>query len=358
MLKLIKELQEEFSGSNQMCVSDFNFLFPLLKSIIFREKQISSFTSNIWSEICILASDLIIVHSGLDGSFAEIPRKEILNCLIEIISNFQGLRTSVKDAMAALIMSASNAIEDIVEEAADGVAEEKLEMKSLTSILLDGLLRDEDCVREACISSLSYVTFFSSEIVNERDLRIWISLSDQQEIAMEAQKIWFDLNGDSVILKDSVHHIINLTGNTKKIHILVHEISAVRANAAIGLAKLLAIYPDVLDESLHTLFCLYKSKAALPEPKYDSYGMLIPESLDETNFAAERCGIAMALKNIADVVHDGKMISEIFEFLIFSGEALGDRDSQVQTLMREVGIKFIEKHGKSNVDNLFPIFDT
>lgn len=85
--------------------------------------------------------------------------------------------------------------------------------------------------------------------------------------------------------------------------------------------------------------------------------MVIPESLDETDLSGERCGIALALQNLVTVVNDPALISDIFEFLIFKEEALGDRDSEVQIFMRKAGLGLISKHGKSNVKNLFALFD-
>jgi hypothetical protein len=140
--------------------------------------------------------------------------------------------------------------------------------------------------------------------------------------------------------------------------IVVHNVSAVRENAAQALAKSLMVYPDLVKPSLDSLFSLYKTKSALPEPKYDQYGMLIPESLDEADLAGERCGIAFALQNLVSVVNDNALVSEIFEFLIYTGEALGDRDTKVQILMRKAGLDFISKHGKSCVKTLFALFDT
>jgi hypothetical protein len=198
-----------------MSLSDFNLIFPLLKNIIFRRERIADLSAKNWTEICILASDLIIFHSGLDGSAAEIPRDEMLACIMEVLSNIPVLRNAGKDAMAALVMSAANAVEEITNDTKFSSQQDKKAMISITETLLDGLLTPQDAVRDASITALAYVTNFPSALLHDRDVKIWISLFDNDEISLEAKKIWEEVNGDSFISKDLVDNILSLVGKIR-----------------------------------------------------------------------------------------------------------------------------------------------
>lgn len=169
-------------------------------------------TTNSWTEFCILASDLIIFHSGLDGSSAEIPRFEMLQCVIEVLSKFPRLKNAGKDAIAALVMSSANSVEEIIDESSFSSQEDRRVMEIITSTLLDGILRSEAAVRGASISALAYIPHFSAELMRDRDIKLWISLFDQEEISTEARKLWDELHGDSYISKDSITDIIALVG--------------------------------------------------------------------------------------------------------------------------------------------------
>ena len=192
--------------------SDFNFIFPLLKAIIFQEKKISELKTNKWTEICILAADMMICHAGLDGSVSELPRTGMLKCIIEIISKFPRLRASGSDAISALVISEVNCAEEADQKGA--IDDESL--IALTSILLNGLFSPVNAVREACISSLSYIPNVSSSLDHTRDLRIWILQSDIDEIAIEAGRLWQEIYRDEPIKKEYIMDMINLTGTIFK----------------------------------------------------------------------------------------------------------------------------------------------
>lgn len=196
-----------------MTGSDFNLIFPMLKSIIFREGRIADLPAKSWTEICILASDLIIFHSGIEGSSVEIPRYEMLTCIIEVLSKFDRLRNAGKDAMAALVMAATNAIQ-IIDDAALISQEEENAMTLITETLLNGLLTPYEAVRDASITALAYITTYKASILDDRDVKLWISLCDKDEISLEAVKIWEELHGDSFISKELVGNILLLVGKS------------------------------------------------------------------------------------------------------------------------------------------------
>ena len=139
-------------------------------------------------------------------------------------------------------------------------------------------------------------------------------------------------------------------------HVVYRE-AAIRVSAGKALSKALAVYPDLIDDSLGTLYDLYTLKAQLPTPEYDDYGMVIPESLNKEDEYRERSGVALCLTALVPVITGLSSIKSIFNFLIVNG-AVGDRHPQVQTLMRDTGLTIIDVHGKAYVKDLLLLFDT
>ncbi|TPX65734.1 hypothetical protein SpCBS45565_g04973 [Spizellomyces sp. 'palustris'] len=347
---VLGSLKELYSVSDLFEPPTFAYLFPLLRAIVLRQGRIGTLNERAVTDLVMTASDVLLAHCGL-ASISVVPRREMLRCLLEMLGRYPRLRGAGREGLLilAFAVGAGDHDEDADEngETTNGDSAQT-DVEAVVRELLDGLLSSEEAVRESCLMALSHLPV-PSGISDLFDVRVWVAKFDEiEEIRKHADALWDEWNGDSTIEFEGVARLVELA---------VYKVEAVRTSAGRALSGALKEYPDAVTATMEDLYRTYTEKVAIPEPEYDDYGMVIPESLNKPDEWEARAGVAYALQSCVPVITDLEPIQKLFHFLI-EGEGLGDRNERVQRLMLDAGLAAANAGGKTHVRELLEVIDS
>ncbi|KAK5667273.1 translational activator of GCN4 [Batrachochytrium dendrobatidis] len=347
---ILESLSMVYSAYNTMDASAFTVVFPLIESVIHRQGCIAQMKEKTHTELVMTSSDVLLTHCAIESNSCAVPRQSMAKCLVKLLEEFPRLRTAARGGLLALTISAAQEDDNIMHEDDDLVSDSDKSntAESVTKVLLDGLLSNEAVVRESVLEGLGHLSIPES-IMPIFDTYIWLTRSDSLEVIQaSAIKLWEDVHGaDAVISSDLVPDLVGLT---------IHSSRDIRLNAGQAICKALCVYTDNVQATLDLLYELYEKNIADPLPEYDSYGMVIPESLNKPDEWEARSGIAHALKACVPVIVSETAIQSLFVFLIDT-EALGDRNSTVQRSMLDAGLAAVNMNGKEHIRSLLDKFD-
>jgi hypothetical protein len=331
--------------------SAFTLIFPLLKAIIFKEGRVPLLKDKLYTECIMSVSDLLIGHSGLEDALEYLPRKSMVECLLNLIETFPLLRVAAKGGLLALALATSH----LEVELAEGEIESDLEsdsvsnlIRDISGVLLNGLLNIEPVVRESCIGAFFHLPLVSSS-KSDFDVRLWVLCSDTiEENASEANNLWNDVHGDeplSVGLLEEVSKVV------------CHKCVEIRVAAGISLCKALSHAHEFVTETCNRLYNYYEENAAEPVPEYDAYGLVISSSLNKPDQWQARSGIALAIESLVPVIISKEDCIQVFQFLI-EKEALGDRNDVVREQMLNAGLAIINaESGRKHIKDILDLLD-
>ncbi|KZT22524.1 ARM repeat-containing protein [Neolentinus lepideus HHB14362 ss-1] len=303
--------------------ASFSYAFPLLSQVLVKGGIALSEEDDLLEQVT-LALDIIKFHCSEFGDSA-FPRKGIMADLIHAIRSQPRL---AKDASSALIDTAQAVSESATPEE--------------SAILLRGTLQQEVYVRNACLQALQ--PFDLTDL--EWSIELWIAMHDSDEQnARLARTIWED-NGLDVPEAFSAPLLAYLG----------HNNSYVRASAAAALADAVDHHPRSSEATIKALEQLYCDKAKILAPEFDQYGMVIEQSLNQTDPWPTRQAIAQAFELLAPSIPEQE-IEPFFSFLI-KEEALGDRTPDVRREMLHAATTVIDLHGAKQLTSLISLFET
>ncbi|KAI9078431.1 hypothetical protein K1719_039650 [Acacia pycnantha] len=285
--------------SGPLPVDSFSFVFPIMERILLCSKK-TKFHDDV----------LRILYLHLDPHLP-LPRIRMLLVLYHVLG--------VVPAYQALVGPALN-------ELSLGLQPDEV------AAALCGVYAKDVHVRMACLNAVKCIPAVASRSLPENTevaTSIWIGLHDPEKLVAEvAEEVWdhygFDIGTD-------------FSGLFKALSNVNYN---VRVAAAEALAAALDEHPESIQESLSTLFSLYRD-IGVEDDSIDA-GWL------------GRQGIALALYSAADVLRT-KDLPFVMTFLI--SRALADPNADVRGRMINAGIMIIDKHGRENVSLLFPIFE-
>ncbi|KAJ2996777.1 translational activator of GCN4, partial [Globomyces sp. JEL0801] len=347
--RFLDQTQELITSINSLCTegdilspSCFTFIFTLISAVILREGRIARIKEKGFTDLVMLASDLLILHTTLGGKESlVIPRKEMVKCLLNSSELYPRLRSTSKSGLIAISLEVSNLELSETVENVDPITEDVL------LVLLDGLLNKESCVREACLASLIHLTVLES-ISDTFDVRVWLSQFDADElVSSEAMTLWNEVHEVEPLLIRLIPNLLSF---------VVFKFSDIRLSAGKALCDALKQIPEMVEGTLQSLYDLYAVKAAPPAPEYDDYGMVIPESLNKPDEWESRSGIAKALESCKSIITSRDSVLGFFRFLIVD-QALGDINPKVQQEMLHAGLLVLESSGKLYIKELLDLFD-
>ncbi|GAU13582.1 hypothetical protein TSUD_346860 [Trifolium subterraneum] len=284
--------------SGALPVDSFSFVFPIMERILLCSKK-TKFHDDV----------LRLVYLHMDAHLP-LPRVRMLSVLYHVLGVVPAYQASIGPALNELSLG--------------------FQPHEVASALY-GVYAKDVHVRMACLNAVKCIPAVSSRSLpqnTEIATSIWIALHDpEKSVAEVAEDIWdhygFDFGTDfSGIFKALSHVNYN-----------------VRLAAAEALAAALDEHPDIIQESLSTLFSLYIRDMGNGDVDADWLG---------------RQGVALALHSAADVLRT-KDLPVVMTFLI--SRALADLNADVRDRMINAGILIIDKNGKDNVSLLFPIFE-
>ncbi|CAG5089337.1 Similar to Gcn1: eIF-2-alpha kinase activator GCN1 (Mus musculus) [Cotesia congregata] len=266
-----------------------------------------------------------------------LPRKEMLDLLIELMSSTTGRVQS--HAVATFLDVAYSG------DGSPGTAETSSEeINSLIGALENPLA----AVRDAALRALMIVhdNFPTEDSDYEQywrlTRRIWIARFDiADENKVLASEIWdkaeFTANGE--ILCESL------------IQDVAHPVEAVQQSTAHALAHLLTDNTHLVPEILESLLKLYREKLAMIPPKMNDFGRVVEQPVD---IWGPRRGVALALAQLAPLL-TADTINLLIQFFVSTG--LGDRNPSVRQEMLTAALAAVDHHGKDNITSLLPVFE-
>ncbi|XP_066998088.2 stalled ribosome sensor GCN1 [Anabrus simplex] len=322
----------------------FCYTFPLIRSALLSSQAKTD-------EALVLAGlQIILEHAQMREHTANnkysdkaelyhpalLPRKQMFDLLIEIISNTSGrIRTQAGMAMLEVAVSGSG-----LSGCAKASAEE-------IDSLLTALQNEWAVVREAALRALTTMVnaIPSAEENYEQRVRlkrrIWVARYDTlDENRNLAAKLW-----EAAKLDISPFMWDILLGD------IVHPVSDIQQAGAHALAALISQDTSFIDEVLDKLLSIYQEKLAIVPPKLDDFGRVIEQPVDTWE---PRSGVAVALTQIAPHLSQ-KSVSRLVTFFVSVG--LGDRNPEVRKNMLAAALATIDIHGKETVNSLLPVFE-
>lgn len=211
-------------------------------------------------------------------------------------------------------------------------------------LLIQGLSSPETQIRNTCLQGLEYIEI-TEKTAAKYATWVWIMKHDEHESNRNiAAQLWSD---------NEIEIGPNYSENLMEM--IVHETDNVRCSAARATASAIQRHTDTDAQLLERIISEYNVQVEPPKPKYDAYGMVIPESLEVPDNWKARCGLADAIKESATSL--GHVSAEVFHFLIQDPGALGDNSELVRKAMLNAGLALVEQHGSSLLETLIPIFN-
>ncbi|KAI8916484.1 armadillo-type protein [Powellomyces hirtus] len=352
LTSVLGDIKEQYTSMDPLEPSAFSYVFPLLRAIVLREGRVGSLKDRDAADLTMVASDILLAHCGLASS-PVVPRCGMVQSLLEMLEAYPRLRGAGREGLLTLAFAISTAEDEDDEDETDtekgrSTADVGEGVSDVVKELLDGLLSPEEAVRESCLMALSHLTV-PSEVSEIFDTRVWTARFDEHEaIKEQAKTLWHDWNGDDSLDIERIDSVISL---------VVHQVAAVRGSAGRAMCGVLTHHADSIGEKLEDLYAIYAKKVAIPEPEYDGYGMVIPESLNKPDEWEARAGVASALHSCVPILSDLNTLRKFFDFLI-EGEALGDRNEAVRKAMLNAGLSAANESGKTYVRELLDVIDT
>lgn len=299
-----------------------------------------------YTEILLLASDILMNHSAIQGPTSiDIPRKEMLLKLLELLEFYPLLRVSAQTSILALAMTSSS-LEDDFEAEPDKLIQQRIKdvQGGVYQVLIDGIMSNESHVSLACIEALTYLP--SLELVHDFGVNVWIARSDQDEkLSGEADRLWEQFYGKSSLdISESI---------AIRQHIL-HDNETVRLNAGKALCVCLSAHEKFIPSNLDSIYETYNSLIADSGPELDEYGLPVLDSKPDDSH--QRAGIAGALRSCVSLITTKAQTVAFFEFCI-TNKALGDESEPVRSILLEAGLDLLKKSGDS-IRELLDLFDT
>ncbi|KAJ3745026.1 armadillo-type protein [Lentinula detonsa] len=300
----------------------FSYIFPLLKYVVLEGGVVTEEPEEMLEQVA-LTQDIIKFHSG-EFSDVGFPRKRTLELLIHIV------RLQPK-----LSKEASSTMIDL------GEAIHSSALKGEIEVLVRGTLLQEVYVRNSCLQALQPFDFTDLDWSAE----LWIACHDDDEQnARLARHIWEDNGLD--VPQSFIGQLLSYLG---------HDNAYVRSSSASAISEAVGLWPQTISETMTILKDYYRDKAKILAPEYDQYGMVIAESLEQSDPWQARVAVSRAFQLLAPLFTEVEVLP-FFDFLIHD-EALGDRTPEVRRSMLTAGTITIDLHGRSCITPLIAMFE-
>ncbi|KAI9312237.1 armadillo-type protein [Dichotomocladium elegans] len=305
----------------------FGYCFPVLHQAIQQGGIGCNKSSNeeMANDQVTMALDVVGFHCANANSTLW-PRKEMLASLLFSIKEHPQNSKSAKSSLVALC---------------EAMCESEVERDEIDT-LFKGLLSDEAMVRNAALQGLDILDL--SDVDFSHDL--WLACHDSNEQNAElAQSLWaeYDMSVDRSF-KDQL------------LEYAVSESVYLRTCGSQAVAGALSYYPDLVVDTLETIYSIYVEKAAPLDPEYDRFGMVIPETLNRKDPWEARVGLALTLKDSTPYIGVAN-VPRFCKFLI-KDEALGDRNESVRKQMLAAGLAVVNQYSTEAVQEFLSTFET
>ncbi|XP_067680434.1 stalled ribosome sensor GCN1-like [Haliotis asinina] len=324
----------------------FAFIYYLLWSVL--RKGAATVGGD--EAVCGLALQLITEHAkmrkvgedcrtcGEEYNPSWLPLRQLLELCLQVVGTLPG--SCQQGATQALreIACCSNG-----DDGCATVSQEEI------SVLLEGLQSPCTAVRDASLQCLQALENVLPNIDDNFDLglniakRVWVASNDVEDhVKRLAEKLKEDLD-----LEEPCEEL-----STALVEDVIHDEAVIRRAAAETLAQVLGVHQELIPATIQLLLQKYEDKLFMPPPQLDQFGRLVEEQPPDMWHA--RSGIALALHKMAALVPQDS-ISDLFDFYV--PNALGDRNPDVRSQMRDAALACVNTHGKENVNELLPVFE-
>lgn len=318
------------------------FLLPLITKVLEDGKQVSLKNASkpiVKSEFVeedkeeehlLLAIEIIASHAE---SFSDpaIPREHILEVLLSLLSVPSKAR-SAKECFLALCQNISIS-----------PSEKDLDL------ILSNLLSANQFVRATILEAID--DEFELSPFMTYSPQVYVLMQDASEPNREIAKFIWQFNKFEVTesLIESLLPFFAQSDSGLRLFVAKAYVAALR----VVTAKSSVLF----EKHLNQLMEFYISKARIPDPILDEYGLVVVSSEAQKDTWEERSTAAITFKELSPVYPPESDCSVKFvEFLVSSG-GLGDREILVREELKEAGIEIIAHHGSRNVEKLIPVFE-
>ncbi|RKP06393.1 armadillo-type protein, partial [Thamnocephalis sphaerospora] len=309
---------------NPLSPGSFAYCFPLVQRVI-QENGIGypEGVTEKTTEQTVVAVDIIKFHAAQCGChpLRAMPRRAML----------EALQVTIRDH-PKLIATAKNALESACDAMSDTV--ELAEVQSL----YNGLLWQSEIIADALLQSFDLSKFGYSR-------ELWAACHDKDDsIAATAAALWNE--NDIAVPEAYIDSLLDL---------VVNGVAPIRASSGRALAAAVDLHPTTLDSALRAIYAKYELLAAPLVPRYDKFGIVIPESLNQKDPWESRAALGATLQECCLLM---KLVDlESFVTFLLDRCALGDRDERVRKAMLDAGWAAVKAHGKEHLAHLMPVFE-
>ncbi|KAJ1731491.1 translational activator of GCN4, partial [Coemansia biformis] len=298
------------------------------------------------SEQLTMVVDIISFHAHF-GYMEEMPRKEMLSLLIQLMATQPMLLAACRSSMVKMAGEM---------EGTDTPLER--------DVLIAGLAQPDSAVRNACLAALDFADLTEMDY----SASVWLNTggSGTEAVALEenaqlAIALWSDnsMEVQAGLLAEVVPFLNNPSAeirdcSARSIGRAVQELVAPEGQPDDG-----ATAPNasaVVDAALAELQSAYRRWYISLSPDYDEFGIVVPGTQHRVDIAEARVAVASALAHMAPMLTTPAQVQNLLAFLV-EGGVLGERSEIVRTRMLAAGARAVECHGARWAGDLLPMLE-
>ena len=320
---------------NRLTACSFSYFFPLLKDIML--------TPDRNEDVLLKCLELTAEHlkmrldpsapNGTRGYLKNpeyLPRAGLMSIMLQLMTSCPD---HILDEVTLVILQIAKASSG--EPGTAPVSHDEL------SIVLDALKSDKEALRKVALNCLLIWNKCLKSLpldMNEIDLkaqkRIYVARFDSSEkVAELALELWeaCQFNERHNLAQEILQDLEDAGAEVKR-------------SSAAAMKILLQSFPQESEPIFQNLMQLYREHNKKPPIIIDAFGR--PTGETHPDRVGPRESVALCLKQLMEEASPTTIPSLISFFV---PEALGDRNTELQNLMLEASIHFVDVHGKENV---------
>ncbi|KAJ1965225.1 translational activator of GCN4 [Dipsacomyces acuminosporus] len=344
--------------SSPLPSAGFNFLFPFMQATADHagwgrrikkgiEEHDEYAQMDHAAEQLTMVVDILSFHAHF-GNVAEMPRKEMIELMVFLMSSQPTLLRACRDSLVKMAEEMEGTDTPLERDA-----------------LLDGLLRSDSVVRGACLAALDFVDLTELDYSE----KLWINTggSGSENVALEenaelARTLWAE-NGMEVLpglIMDIIPYLNNAAPEiracaARSIGFAIQERLDLASDAEETDVSLADVQAEI-DAVLGALQDAYRKWYISLDPEYDEFGIVVPGTQHRVDIAESRVATADALLNLAPLLTSPSQVQSLIRFLV-RDRALGERSEDVRAHMLSAGAQAVATHGAKWSSELLPILE-
>ncbi|KAI9506956.1 armadillo-type protein [Coemansia spiralis] len=300
------------------------------------------------SEQLVMIVSILSFHAHF-GNVEEMPRKEMLELMVLLMSTQPVLLSSSRDSMIKMAEEMEGTDTPLERDA-----------------LLDGLVQPDSAVRNACLAALDFADLTELDY----SAKLWLNAGGKNTDAVALQQnaqlslsLWSD-NGMEILpglISDVILFLNNKSSEirdcgARSIALAIHEALELIEQGEEESEMTIDDVQRMTDIAINELLAAYRKWYISLDPEYDEFGIIVPGTQNRVDIAEARVAVADALYHLVPLLTTSAQVKSVIQFLV-GDRVLGERAESVRTHMLSAGARAVTEHGSKWSSELMPILE-